>query len=388
MTITSQITVSLKPELSRSLLNLDALKPGNILNLKIIELRGDRALIDFGNFKATADIKVPVTLGEDLRVRVLESGRQIKMSVIDLEPKNPQAADTLAARPEESVGHGLKKARDDLKQVIDQVTTPQTGKALPQTILSILSGLNSHFEALELKEITGLISRIKAYLENSGFFLEKSLENAILKSLDGPESISAKQLAELPEIKRALSSDLKANLLALKFLMEDGEVLQKFLAPKAQATLGNAISSLLSDITQQQGRAASQPDTGEPFQLFTYALPLKEGGQTARLKVYYQKKRQSDSNKGFRMSLLLSMDRLGELRTDFFLLAKDLAITFYVKDDQVGTEIQENFVQLQELLQDYFDQILTKVVVSEKKISDFDREDFQVTGDSLVDLRV
>jgi hypothetical protein len=211
MKITSQITVSLKPELSRSILNLDAIKLGKILKLKILELRGDRALIDFGNFKATADIKVPVTLGEDLRVRVLESGRQIKMSVIDLEPKNPQAADTLAARPEEPVGHGLKIARNDLKQVIEQVMTPQTGKALPQTILNILSGLYSHFEEVELKEITGLISRIKAYLENSGFFLEKSLENAIVKSLDGPESLSAKQLSELPEIKRVLAFVYRLN---------------------------------------------------------------------------------------------------------------------------------------------------------------------------------
>ena len=64
MKLTSQITVSLKPELYRSRLNNLMFKPGQAINLKVLELRGDRALIDFGNFRATADIKIPVTRGE------------------------------------------------------------------------------------------------------------------------------------------------------------------------------------------------------------------------------------------------------------------------------------------------------------------------------------
>jgi hypothetical protein len=389
MAITSQITVSFKPDLSASLLNLDAIKPGKILKIKILELRGDRALIDFGKFRATADIKVPVALGEELRVRVLESGRQLKMSVIDLEPKDPQTTTALSARQEEPAGHSLKKAQLELKQIINQVITSQASKNVPQSIVNILNGLSAHFETIELKEIvSGLMPRIKSYIENSGFFLEKALENSVSKSTGGSESLVAKQLVELPEVKHTLNNDLKANLLTLKFLMEDREALQKFFTPRAQATLGNAINNLLSDITQQQGRAVSQLDSAEPFQVFSYELPVKEDGQTARLKVYYQKKQKSDSSRGFRMSLLLSMDRLGDLRTDFFLLAKDLAITFYVKDDSVRLEFQENFMRLQELLQGFFNQILMKVIVSEKKISNFDREDFQVTSDRLVDLRI
>lgn len=218
--------------------------------------------------------------------------------------------------------------------------------------------------------------------------MEKSLENSILKSLESQDSLSVKQLAELPEIKQTLNSDLKANLLTLKFLMEDRETLQKFFTPRAQAALSNATDRLLSDITHQQGRAVGQLDSGESFQFFSYELPLKEGNQTARLKVYYQKKQKSDSDRGFRMSLLLSMDRLGDLRTDFFLLAKDLTITFYVQNDSVGHGIHENATELQELLHGFFRQILIKVIVSEKKIADFEREDFQVSGDRLVDLRI
>ena len=388
MDTVSQITVSIKPELSDSLLNEKSFKPGSTLKLKILELRGDRALIDFGKFRATADIKVPVTLGEELRVKVLESGRQLKMSVIGPEQKIPLGTDSAPASLEDPMSHSLKKAQTDLKLVLNQALESQTGKSLPQSISYILNGLNSNYESFDLeKVVTKLIPQLKAYLENSGIFLEKYLEGLILKSLGSSESVTPKQLADLPDAKQISDHDLKANLMAMKFLMDDREALQKFFSPRALATLNNSINSLLSDIIHQQGRAAGQLDSVEPFQIFSYVLPLKEDEQTARLKVYYQKKK-SDADKGFRISLLLSLDRLGDLRTDFFLLDKDLAITFFVKEESVKAKIQKNFLELQKLLHGFFNQILLKVIVSEKKVADFDHEDRQVSGDSRVDLRV
>ena len=389
MDIASQITISLKPELSKSLLTVNAFKPGSILKLKILELRGDRALIDFGNFRATADIKVPVTLGEELRVRVLESGRQIKMSVISPEQKMPLATDALPSRSEASTADSLQMVQTDLKQILTQALESPAGKSIPQIIINILGMLNTYFEPVDLKNIiTKLMPQLKSYLENSGIFFEKYLENSILKSLGNSESVSPKQLADLPDVKHIIERDLKANLMALKFLMQDRETLQKFLAPRALTTMNNSIDSLLSDITHQQTRAIGQLDLAEPYQIFSYALPLKEGEQTARLKVYYQKKQKTGAGKGFRISLLLSMDRLGDLRTDFFLLDQDLTITFFVKEEPVKVKIQENFPELQELLHDFFNQTLLKVIVSEKKVADFDHEDFQITGDRQVDLRI
>jgi hypothetical protein len=388
MDITSQITVSLKSELSESLLNVNSFKPGSTLKLKILELRGDRALIDFGKFRATADIKVPVTLGEELRVKVLESGRQLKMSVIGPEQKKPLGTGSAPASWEDPMGHSLKKAQTDLKLILNQALESQPAKSLPQSILNILNGLNSHLEPIDLRNIiTKLMPRLKSYLENSGIFLEKYLEDSILKSLGSSESVTPKQLADLPDAKHILDYDLKANLMAMKFLMENGEALQKFFSPRALATLNHSINSLLSDVTRQQGRAAGQLDSMEPFQVFSYVLPLKENEQTARLKVYYQKKK-SGADKGFRISLLLSLDRLGDLRTDLFLLDKDLSITFFVKEDLIKTKIQENILELQKSLHGFFNQILLKVVVSEKKVADFDHEDRQVSSDSRVDLRI
>jgi hypothetical protein len=82
------------------------------------------------------------------------------------------------------------------------------------------------------------------------------------------------------------------------------------------------------------------------------------------------------------------MDRLGDLRTDFLLFDDDLTITFFVQNDSIRNKIQQNLPELQKCLDGTFNQILMKAVVSEKKISDFDRDHFQPAGDRQVDLRV
>ncbi len=389
MELTSEITVSMKPERSKSLGHLNAIVPGSTLKLKILELRGDRALIDFGKFRATADVKIPVTLGEELRVKVLTSGEQLKMVVIRPEPENPLATERLPGRLEAPAADSLEKVQAEVKRILNQALDAHVGKSNPKFIVNILNALNTYYEPIELKEaIAKLIPRLMSYLKNSGVFFEKNLENSILKDQVSSGSTPQKPDADRPDVKHILNHDLKANLMTFKFLMEDGQALQKFFNPRALATLNKGINSLLDQITQQQGRAVSQLDGAEPFQVFTYLLPLNEEEQSARLKVYYQKKQQSGSEKGFRISLLLTLDRLGDLRTDFFLLDEELSINFFVKDDSTRVNLQNNLPELRELLHGFFDQIRLDVIVSKKKVMDFDREDLQIGGQKRVDLRV
>jgi hypothetical protein len=389
MDLTSQITVSLKPELSKSLGNMRAFAPGSTLQLKILELRGDRALIDFGNFRATADVKIPVTLGEELQVKVLSSGKQLKLAVISPEPKGPSAIEMPKGHLEATTAQNIQKLQADLKQMLSQVMGTQTEKKLPSSILNILDGLIIHFETIDLnKSLVELIPQLKSIIENSGIFFEKSLENLVLKYLVSADDTIPKSVADLPEAKRIFNHDLKANLLALRTLLEDGKVLQKFFSPKGLTILNNLVDNLLDNITQQQGRAIGQLKAADPFQVFTYLLPLKEQDQTAKLKIYHQKKHKSVDDKGFRISLLLSLDRLGDLRTDFFLLDRDLSLTFIVEDNGTKADLQEKLFELHEMLQGSFDQMRLNVIVSKKKVMDFDREDLQITGHRRVDLRI
>jgi hypothetical protein len=117
-------------------------------------------------------------------------------------------------------------------------------------------------------------------------------------------------------------------------------------------------------------------------------LPLKESRKNARLKLYCPKKSQNGSRAGFKISLLLDMDRIGEVRTDFFLLKKDLSITFFVKDDVSKTHFEKHFEEIRESLNPLFDYLVLKTVVSEKKIHDFHHEDLDAGADRQIDLRI
>lgn len=389
MDITSQITVAIKPELYQSVLKTSSFKPGSTLTLKVVELRGDRALIDFGQFRATADIKIPVALGEELLVKVQESGPQLKLSLLNPELKTISSTDSGSPHLENLSDKGFKGIQNDIKQILNQTRAGPTAKNIPNPILNILEGLNTHFESFNLeKAIAELVPRLKLYVDHSGIFFEKMLESVIARLMNEPEAVSSRQLADHPDVQTIVKHDLKAGLLILKSFAEAEVSLHKIIDSRSMATMRKAVDVLLNDITNQQGRAVRQLGSTEPFQVFTYALPLEGENLAAKLKIYYQKNQKAGSKIGFQISLLLSMDRLGEVRTDFYLLETDLKVTFFVKDPTTRTKIQENCLDLQEILNPFFNQILVRVIVSERKIKDFDREDIQNTSDRKVDVLI
>jgi len=389
MEIGPQITVTINPAMHQAGLNTDTFKPGSILRLQILELKGDRALVDFGTFKATADIRVPVTLGEKLLVRVQETGRQLKLNLINTEQIKSLAADSAPRSEGHFPAEDIRRILSDLKPILNQTLASPDAANLPSKILDILVALNAHFEPFDLTaDIAGIASRLKAYLDNSGIFYEKLLERAVLESSGDVQTEALKQPTGVTDLQPLATEDLKAGLMMLKDFGENDAYLLKMLDDKSVLALRRAAESLLEHIDQQQGRAVKQLDGTELFQVFHYTLPLKDDNQTARLKIYYQKLPRADKRKGFQISLLLSMNRLGDLRADFSLLEKDLTVTFFVKDQPAQTIFQRHVCELQELLTPLFDQLFMRVMISEKKIKNFDREYVRTSGDRRVDLRI
>jgi hypothetical protein len=82
------------------------------------------------------------------------------------------------------------------------------------------------------------------------------------------------------------------------------------------------------------------------------------------------------------------MDRIGEVRTDFFLMKKDLSITFFVKDDASKKQFENYIEEIREPLNSLFDYLILKAVVSEQKIQDFHHEDLDLDGDRQINLRI
>lgn len=305
------ITVPIKSGLDQSVLTAGVFRPGNTLKLKVLELNGNRALIDFGVFCTRADVKVPVTVGDELLVKVQDTGSQLRLGLLRPDA-NLMAHNERPSRRPPSPGAGAHGPNpSDLKSLLIQVLGSSSLKTVPGQMLKFLDTLSAYFDPFQ-------------------------------------KEINAKSLVSLRK----------------------------------------RIDFLLSDIIQQQGRVIRPNDSAEPFQLFSFTFPLTEDRPPAQLKMYYPKKQQDGSNPGFRVSLLLALDRLGELRTDFFLLDRDLSVTFFVKSQLAYRKIMQYQMDIQQLLNPLFNQTVLRVVVSERKIDDFEREDVQIAGEQRVDLRV
>jgi hypothetical protein len=119
-------------------------------------------------------------------------------------------------------------------------------------------------------------------------------------------------LTRSPEIKKILTQDLKPILFMLKEYLEIPDSISKILDPKSLASFKGTLDMLLADISNQQSRAIIRHELPDPFQVFSFVLPLKEDQKKAQLKLYCPKKKQNGSRAGFKISLLLDMDRIGD----------------------------------------------------------------------------
>ena len=120
----------------------------------------------------------------------------------------------------------------------------------------------------------------------------------------------------------------------------------------------------------------------------TFLLPLKEKAQNAKIKFYYPKKQADVSKNEFKVSLLLNMDRMGEIRTDLIQREKELSITFFVKDENLKNILDYKYTEIKSLLDTLYEYVIVKTVISVKKINDFQREDWIFSEDRRVDIKV
>ena len=70
------------------------LRAGDLLRLKVIDVReNNRALVDFGNFRALAEVGFPVSAGDELTVKVIDTKGQLRLTLV------PAGAETAPAPP-------------------------------------------------------------------------------------------------------------------------------------------------------------------------------------------------------------------------------------------------------------------------------------------------
>ena len=389
MDISSLLQAILDPRLNRSAWFQEIVKPGDVFNLKIIEVKDNhRALVDLGKFRAVAEVKFPVKAGAELLVKVSDTDGQLRLQVVDSDSKDLAGRKNVSGRLEILSFDVFNKIQADTKQAVRQILSLPGQQLPPEHIQRALATLVAHFGSIDLsKSLMKWLPLLKSYVENAGFFFEKKIADIIDKSLERSDGELGRQVIRSPQIKMALTKDLKPILLMLKGYLEASDSVSKFLTTKNLSGFKGSIDMLLADIFNQQTRAAHRLDLPDPYHVFSFTLPLKEDQHKAKLKFYYPKKKDG-SKAGFRISLLLDMDKIGEVRTDFYLNKKELSITFFVKDANHKRKFDANLEEISDRLAPSFDYLIVKTIVSAKKIEDFHRQDLDLGSDKQIDLRI
>ena len=366
------------------------LKPGDALQVRVLEILDDqRVRVDFGQFRANAEITFAVKPGEEFMAKVIETGHQLRFSVIQSGPSPRSRADSFLESLKLLPDEKFQQIRLDILQVLGQIPDSKEGKLLPPTILSALNQTQGHFSTLMIQDnISKLASDLKAYIENSGIFFENRVKYALASLIKNSEQFTLKNARNFPEISEIFSKDLKPNLLLLKDFLETTEARAAQSRVGILAKLRNAVESLLSEIGNQQKMAVKKQIQPDPFQVLTFVLPLKEKDQNARIKFYYPKRQKDADRNEFKVSLLLNMDRMGEMRTDLIQRETELSITFFVRDDNQKNIFENQYSEINSVLDPMFDFIILRTVVSEKKINDFLCEDWIFSEDKRVDIKI
>ncbi len=249
------------------------------------------------------------------------------------------------------------------------------------------------------KEATGqliqqLSPRLRHLLQTGGDRLDGKTHNALLKLLGAfetaiPRENGAKPVMDDSTVRHILNGDVLKHVKRLeRFCMHRAPTVQ-WLDTKVLMDMGKRLSHLRAEIERGPlaGNSPKEGGKSETGQVFVLALPLPEESGTGKLKIYYARKGKEGKKQGFRMSLFLQMQNIGEVRTDFFLLNKELKITFYLDDHGVEKAIRGNADSVKESLAKHFGRVLMDAVVSERKVKDFDLEYLLTDDRRLIDLK-
>ena len=303
MDISSLLQAIFDPRLNRSAWIQEIIKPGDVFNLKIIEVKDDqRVLIDLGKFRALAEVKFPVKPGAELSAKVASTDGQLRLQLIDSGSKGTTGPQNVLGRIEILSFDVFNRLQSNIKQTFRQILSLPDSQQPPKHVSDILAALNSHFESIDLsKPVAKWLPLLRLYVENSGFFFEKKLADIIRQLHQRPqgEGGHARELLRAPQINKVLANDLKPILFMLKGFLDNPDLGTKLLNARNFTSFQNSLDMLLADIFNQQSRAAHKHELPDPHHVFSFTLPLKENQHKTKLKFYFPKKNKKWVGKWF-----------------------------------------------------------------------------------------
>jgi len=390
MKITSLVKSIILSGNEKQIQGREALRVGDRLIGKVLHVKGGgKAFFDFGRFRALAETGFPVRQGETIQVEVVDKGVPLRLRLCHLKADGLDAQKGSVPRGEFPSPQLLKEFQTQVKPLLSAAEDAGKGKAIRPEAVNTLRKIVSHFDPIDAgKDVRQIAHQLKRFIEDSGVFYEKKIEKAVKHLLQDNRSADLRGSMDIPAAQRIANKDLKAHLLLLRQSLATKEAFLKSTGAEETKTLKKTVEKFLSEITSRQGDTRAKAMRSDPFQVCTYLIPIKELDEEARIKAYYRKKNKPDSKEGFKLSLLLTMENIGPLRTDLFLQNKCLAIDFFVSESVIEGHLQDHLEDLKDALAGFFDHVSIQVFVSEKEISQFEFEDLVPLGTGLIDLRV
>ena len=424
MNISQYIEFVINSELLKLLDAQQVIKTGDVLKGTVIDfIKQDLVLIDFGSFRARAEVNFDVQKGQKIDVEVVEKNDNvIKLKLNMPEVKVNQDVKELITKIEVTSEDNLENLFKSINEfekfiknsnnieVINKFNESVSKNEIPmelkqnienqqeivkESIIKAVEKVKTFSEPIELskleikQEILNLVPKLKALIKDSGIFFEKNLENEILSLLNKEGIKNLKDInPNSKEFIKVLKNDVKPELLFLKKAFENIEKFEDLSSKKEVKNLKQNIENLLDNINLQQKQISSKSQSSEPYQVITFTLPFKETRKNGKLKVYYNKKKSKNKNQSYRISLLLDFDLLGELRIDLFQLKQRLSLSFFVLTKEVKDYIDNNLEVLKKGINDIYDDYVINVFVSKKKIKEFENEEVEIISDRLVDIKV
>jgi hypothetical protein len=371
-------------DILRSFPETTALKPGDLLNVKVLEVfENQRALVDLGRFRTVADVTFPVAAGDELRVRVQETQGQLRLRLLpapgDVGPPPARAAGPVQAVAVES----LKQVQEKIDQLAAEALR------LPTEPRQVVEALRLFLDPFEPGSHPETIARkLQEFCEDSGLFLEHRLVAAVKRAADGAEGAPSPGAGSTGALGRILATDLKARLVVLKEFFDSLAGRHLTRDSREVAGLARAATELLADIRAGQQQMAPSAPASEPFQMVHFALPMPDDRCRVGLKIAYRKRPAAGKQEGHRAAILLELDRMGTVRADLTLLSASLNISIFVSDSGLRDLVGRHAAEVCETLAPFFKQVAVQVSVSSRKIARFASEDWLPAGGTRVDVRV
>ena len=367
-------------DILRSLPESAVLKPGDLLNVRVLEVfENRRALVDLGRFRAMADITFPVAAGDEIRVRVQETQGQLRLQLVPASGDPVPSAGMAAGPVQAAAGESLKQVQVRIDQLAAVLQRLPDSQQLPTEPRQVVDALRVFLEPFEPGSSPGALAlKLKGFCEDSGLFLEQRLADAVQRTVDRAGGAPG----------RILATDLKARLVFLKSFFDTAAGRQLTRDSHEVGGLARAAAELLADIRAGQEQMAKPAAASDPFQMVHFALPMPDDRSRTGLKIAYRRRSAGGRKEGHRAAILLQLDRIGAVRADLTLLEAGLNVSIFVSKPELRDLVNRHASEVRDALAPFFDHVAFQVSVSSRKIDRFSSEDWRPAGQSQVDVRV